>query len=67
VPPHCDSPACRRPSVLVALCWMRTREQIGEREKRGKEANELDGNEWMSRVLHSEATDKRIGAIGVSG
>jgi hypothetical protein len=45
---------------------MRTREQIREREKRDKETNGLDRNEWMSRTLYSEAADERIGAIGTS-
>jgi adenylate kinase family enzyme len=46
---------------------MCTREQIREREKRGKEANGLDRNEWMSRTLYSEAVGELIGAIGTSG
>jgi hypothetical protein len=46
---------------------MRTKEQIGEREKRGKEANGTYRNEWMSRTLRSEAACERIGAVGMSG
>jgi hypothetical protein len=46
---------------------MCTREQIGEREKRGKEANRLYRNEWMSRALCLEAAGEQIGAIGMSG
>jgi hypothetical protein len=39
--PRCGSPTRRRPSVLVALYC--TREQIREREKKGKEANRSIG------------------------
>jgi hypothetical protein len=46
---------------------MRTREQIGERKKRGKEANGLDRNEWMNRALCSEAAGERIVAMEMSG
>jgi len=47
---------------------MRTREQIREREKRGKEVNGLyRKNKWMSKALRSEAADEQIGARGTSG
>jgi predicted DNA-binding protein (MmcQ/YjbR family) len=50
----------RLTDTLAALCWMRTREQIREREKWVKEANRLNRNEWMTRALRSEAADERI-------
>ena len=51
-------------SVCVCTCVLcKQKEKIGEREKRGKKANKLYRNEWMSRALRLEATCEWIGAI----
>jgi predicted HD phosphohydrolase len=54
--------ADHRCSLLYVGCvqWSR----LGRREKRGKEANGLDRNEWMSRALRLKAADERIGVSG---
>ena len=42
-------------SVCVCTCVLcKQKEKIGEREKRGKEANGLDRNERMSIALRSK-------------